>query len=83
MDLKRFPSPVPVRFEKIGLMHSVATVEEALKLLRDPRWPNKGRANLMARVSCMKASNGLDSCQDAWAAFVEAAREGGVLLDNG
>ena len=83
LDLNPLPSPVTIRFGKIGLIRSAATVEEALKLLRDPRWPSKDPVNLRARAACMKASNGLDSCQDARAAFVEAAREAGVLLDHG
>lgn len=71
MDLKLFPSPVPIRFGKIGLIYSVATVEEAAKLLRDPRWPNKGRVNLRARMACIEASNGLGTCHDAWTAWID------------
>ena len=82
MKMKVFPSPVPIRFGKIGLIHSVATVEEAAKLLRDTRWPNKGRVNLRARMACIEASNGLGTCHDAWTAFVKAAREAGVLLEE-
>jgi hypothetical protein len=67
---------------QIGLIHSVATVEEAAKLLRDLRWPNKGRVNLRARMACMEAFNGLGTCHEAWAAFVKAAREAGVLLEE-
>jgi hypothetical protein len=36
MKMKLFPSPVSIRFDKSGLIHSVDTVEEAAKLLRDP-----------------------------------------------
>jgi hypothetical protein len=82
MKMKLFPSPVPIRFGKIGLIISVATVEEAAKLLRDPRWPNKGRVNLRARMACIEASNGLGTCDNAWAEFVKAAREAGVLLEE-
>jgi hypothetical protein len=82
MKTKVFPSPVPIRFGKIGLIHSVATVEEAAKLLRDPRWPNKGRVNLRARMACLEAANGLGTCHDAWEAFVQAARVAGVLLEE-
>lgn len=80
MKMKLFPSPVPVRFGRIGLIHNVADVHEAGKLLRDPRWPIKSRVNLRARVACLEASNGLGTCHDAREAFVKAAREAGVLL---
>lgn len=83
MDLKSFPSPVLVRFGKIGLIHSVVSVDEAAKLLRDFRWPHKGQLNLQARIACIEVSEGAGTCQDARAAFVEAAREAGVLLDDG
>jgi hypothetical protein len=83
MKMKLFPSPVSVRFGQIGLIQSVATIEEAAKLLRDPRWPNKNRANLRARTACIEASRGMGTCHDAWSAFVEAACEAGVLLGDG
>jgi hypothetical protein len=83
MSFRPFSSPVLVRFGKIGLIHSVATVEEAAKLLRDPRWPIKNRANLRARTACIEALRGVGTCHDAWLAFVDAARKAGVLLDDG
>lgn len=83
MDLKPFSSPVLVRFGKIGLIHSVATVDEAAKLLRDARWPVKRQLNLDARIACIEASAGAGTCHDVRAKFVEAAREAGVLLGDG
>jgi hypothetical protein len=78
-----FSSPVLVRFGKIGLIHSVATVEEAANLLRDARWPVKRQLNLDARIACIEASEGAVTSHYARAKFVDAAREAGVLLDDG
>lgn len=83
MDSRSFPSPVLVRFGKIGLIHRVATVDEAAKLLADPRWPDKRQLNLDARIACIEASEGAGTCHNAMAKFVLAAREAGVLLDDG
>jgi hypothetical protein len=83
LDRDGFPTPVLIRFGKIGLIHSVSTVDAAEKLLRDFRWPHKGQLNLQARIACIEASEGSGTSQEARAAFVEAAREAGVLLSDG
>ncbi len=64
------------------LTHSVATVDEAAKLLRGARWPVKPGLN-HARIACIEALAGADTCHDVRAKFVEAAREAGVLLGGG
>jgi hypothetical protein len=82
MEPELFPSPVLVRFGKIGLIHTVTTVQEAAKMLRDYRWPSQGQVNLQARLACLEAAEGTGTCHDAMAAFVEAARDAGILLEE-
>jgi hypothetical protein len=81
LDCSAFPTPVLVRFGKIGLVHSVATVEEAAGLLRDLRWP-RGQLHLQARFACAEAFEDTRHWHKARTAFIEAAKEAGILIGD-
>lgn len=77
MDDKTFEDPVAL---KGGI--AVATTAQARDRLASVDWPVRGSAHERALDACLKVLDGHRSTTDAHMAFVEAAREAG-LLDDG
>lgn len=74
-----FDPPVSVTREKPSLTIIISSVERAAEQLLT--WEERGPKWHMALVACMAAMEGSETADNARAAFEEAAREGGRLLD--
>ena len=61
----------------------VATTVEARDRLASVDWPVRGAAHEAALDACLKVLDGHRSTSDAHAAFLEAAREAGLLREAG
>jgi len=80
MSEKRFVKPVRVRLDAVRVVNST---REAVDLLMSVHWPGeRGPRHHEARDICLRALDGFRSAAEARHAFVEAAREAGVLLDE-
>lgn len=80
MSEKRFVKPVRVRLDAVRVVNST---REAVDLLMSVHWPGeRGPRHHEARDTCLRALDGFRSAAEARHAFVEAAREAGVLLDE-
>jgi len=80
MSEKRFVKPVRVRLDAVRVVNST---REAVDLLMSVHWPGeRGPRHHEARDICLRALDGCRSAAEARHAFVEAAREAGVLLDE-
>jgi hypothetical protein len=65
---------------RVGQYRRVGSVREAAECLID-RWPkNRGVAYLAALHACLDALRGTVSTETARQAFIEAAREVGILI---
>lgn len=76
MASKKFSAPIAVNFPGVT---TVNTTKEAAQLLMDVRWPRNGRLRSEAAETCLKVLDGHRSTIDAETAFLEAAREAGIL----
>ena len=74
MDDKPFDDPVMLQS---GI--EVTTTVEARDCLASVDWPVRGAAHEAALDACLKVLDGHRSTSDAHAAFLEAAREAGLL----
>ena len=79
MPIKKFSAPIHVTFPGVSLVKSA---KEAAQLLMDVRWPKSGSRHRDATDTCLKVLEGHRSTADAERAFVEAAREAGILVDR-
>ena len=79
MPIKKFSAPIHVTFPGVS---SVSSAKEAAQLLMDVRWPKPGPRHRDATETCLKVLDGHRSTADAESAFVEAAREAGILVDR-
>ncbi|PWJ83650.1 uncharacterized protein DUF982 [Pseudaminobacter salicylatoxidans] len=80
MSEKRFTKPVKIRLDKV---HVIGSTREAVDFLMSVHWPGeRGARHHEARDTCLKALDGVRSAAEARHAFVEAAREAGVLLEE-
>jgi hypothetical protein len=78
LSYKRFPTPVRVIIKQ-SQENIIATAWDAVEFLR--RWPGKrGLAYRRALQHCLDALDGIRSPQKAWASFVSAMKEEGVLV---
>ncbi len=77
MDDKPFEAPVALHGGT-----KVATTAQARDRLVSVDWPVRGTSHETALDTCLKVLDGHRSTTDAHAAFIEAAREAG-LLDQG
>ena len=75
-----FKPPVTVMTEKPGLSIAISSVERAAEQLL--KWPERGPNWHAAAAACMAALNGTGPPEQARSAFVEAARESGMLLED-
>ena len=81
MDDKPFDTPVRVQFGP-GEARVVKTTAEAAELLASIEWPgDRGPRHRDAEDACLKVLDGHRSTADARNAFVEVAREAGILLE--
>jgi hypothetical protein len=76
------PLEPPVDIAGPDGIRSVATVQEAKRLLADTSWPVRGPRHEDAVDSCLKVMDGHRSASDARRAFADAAREAGILVGN-
>jgi hypothetical protein len=76
MPDKRFAEAVEIDF---GGVRSVASARSAAQALLDVRWPRRGPRYRDAVDTCLKLLDGHRPPLDAHRAFVEAAREAGIL----
>ncbi|MGI6853887.1 DUF982 domain-containing protein [Mesorhizobium sp. 1B3] len=79
MPDKRLVEPVEV---ELGVIRSVNSARSAAQALLDVRWPRRGRHHRIAVETCLRILNGQRPLIDARFAFVAAAREAGILLDQ-
>lgn len=80
MSDKRFTKPVRI---KLGAVRNVMSTREAVDLLMSVHWPGeRGPKHHEARDTCLKALDGYRSTAEARHAFIEAAREAGILVDS-
>jgi hypothetical protein len=77
---KRFDTAVMI--EAAHGPSRVCTTEEARDILSSPDWPNRGPRHADALETCLKVLDGHRSTIDAQNAFVEAAREASILLQQ-
>ena len=73
---KRFAEAVEI---ELGVVRSVASARSAAQALLDVRWPRRGPRHRDATEACLKSLEGQRPSLDAHSAFVEAAREAGIL----
>ena len=76
MDAKPFHEPVLLRN---GI--EVSSTAEARDYLSSVDWPVRGSAHETALDACLKVLDGHRSTVDAENAFIEAAREAGLLVE--
>jgi len=80
MSEKRFIKPVRI---KLDTVHVVRSTREAVDLLLSVHWPGeRGPKHHEARNISLLALDGVRSTAEARHAFVEAAREAGILLES-
>lgn len=77
MPEKKFSKPVRVTFPAPQIVNSA---RQAAQVLMDVRWPKKGPRHRDATEACLKVLDGHRSTEDAETAFIEAAREAGILI---
>ncbi len=78
---KRFETAVMIDADGPAKLR-VCTTEEALDILSSSNWPNRGPRHADALEACLKVLDGHRSTIDAQNAFVEAAREASILLQQ-
>jgi hypothetical protein len=77
MPDKRFAEAVEI---ELGVsVRTVASARSAAQALLDVRWPRRGPRHREAAETCLKILEGQRPMLDAYSAFVEAAREAGIL----
>jgi predicted NUDIX family NTP pyrophosphohydrolase len=77
MPDKRFAEAVEI---ELGVsVRTVASARSAAQALLDVRWPRRGPRHREAAETCLKILEGQRPMLDAHSAFVEAAREAGIL----
>jgi hypothetical protein len=77
MPDKRFAEVVEI---ELGVsVQTVASARSAAQALLDVRWPRRGPRHRDAVKTCLNILEGHRPMLDAHSAFVEAARESGVL----
>lgn len=79
MPDKRFTAAVEI---ELGVVRSVASARSAAQALLDVRWPRRGPRHLKATETCLRILDGHRSSVDPYSAFVEAAREAGILRSH-
>ena len=79
MPAKKFSAPINVTFPGVS---SVNSAKQAAQVLMDVRWPKAGPRHRDATEICLKVLDGHRSTVDAEAAFAEAAREAGILVER-
>lgn len=78
----RKPFDEPVRILRAGESVTVASVDEAVERLARVDWPERGPRHRDAYDACLKALDGHRTSDNARRAFVEAAREAGILSES-
>jgi len=82
MDNGWFDRPVPVSLGIIGDVYNISNARQAVDIL-EHRWPDAGTAKYReARYACLQVLQGLKKPAAARQAFMEAAREAGILFDD-
>lgn len=77
LSYKRFPTPVRVIIKQ-SHENIIASAWDAVEFLR--RWPGRrGTAYRRALQHCLDALDGIRSPRKAWASFVAAVKEEGIL----
>lgn len=78
----RKPFDEPVRILLAGESVTVASADEAVERLAHVDWPERGPRHRDAYDTCLKALDGHRTSGNARRAFIEAAREAGILSEN-
>jgi hypothetical protein len=74
---QRFAEAVEI---ELGVfVHSIASARSAAQAQLDVRWARRGPRHREAAETCLKILEGQRSSVNAHSAFVEAAREAGIL----
>lgn len=82
MSNPRF-APVSIALGRIGLTRIVTSVREAAECILSDEWPRRhGKADTAARKALLGAMEGKVSAEDARAAFEQAAKDAGILMEN-
>jgi hypothetical protein len=83
MDTKNFEPPVGIYFGKMGQTCMVNSLREAAECLMSDRWPShSGEAFEDALLTLIAVSEGRKPIARAREAFVEAAKEAGILVER-
>ncbi len=77
-----FGEPVLVAVGSPPVTRTVETADQASDLLVDVDWPVRGPRHRDATETCSKVIDGTRSAVDARRAFIDAAREAGILSEN-
>ncbi|PSJ63575.1 DUF982 domain-containing protein [Pseudaminobacter soli (ex Li et al. 2025)] len=82
MEYGWFDKPVPISLGITGDVYNVSNARQAAEILLN-RWPTAGSIKHRdARYACLQVLQGLKKPEVAREAFVEAAREAGILFDD-
>lgn len=74
---------VTVETDRVGQLRNITSVTEAASFLL-AEWPGKrGRLHALARLACLEALERTITGDDARAAFIDAAKEAGIYIDDG
>lgn len=66
-----------------GIITVVTSARQAAEILLDPKWPaERSRRQLAAQQACLDALEGRKPADVARAAFIAAADEAGVLIED-
>lgn len=76
---ERFDEPVVLNVGSPPVRQVVRTASQASEMLVDVDWPVRGPRHRDATATCIKVIEGTRSAEDARNAFVDAAREAGIL----
>ena len=82
LDQKHWDKPVSIESEQTGYSRIVTSTRAAAESLLY-RWPKEGGpAHRAARVACIAVLKGEQPPEHAREAFIQAAKEAGILIED-